>query len=90
MEIANNRVAVKLDDFTTLEESIGYGKFNPILMIGENLLKKVLERIQPVFHLLMAHFQKYRVGRSIYNPLKAMRKNFLFMVTSSSKRKKKR
>lgn len=61
--IANNRVAVKLDDFTTLEESIGYGKFNPILLIGENFIeKKVLERIQPVFPSSHGtQFQKYRL-----------------------------
>ena len=61
--IANNRVAVKLDEFTTLEESIGYGKFNPILMIGENFIeKKVLERIQPVFPSSHGtQFQKYRL-----------------------------
>ena len=86
--IANNRVAVKLDDFTTLEESIGYGKFNPILMIGENFIeKKVLERIQPVFPSSHGTQSKNIDWKVNYNPLKAMRKNFLFMVTSSSREK---
>ena len=47
--INKNNIMMQLDSFEKLEESMGYMKLNPIVMLGENFIEhKVLDRIRPV------------------------------------------
>ena len=47
--ITNNKFSVKFDSFENLEESMGYMKHNPILMLGENFIEnKFLDRLNSV------------------------------------------